>query len=139
MCCYFKTDLYNSENKSFKNSIDSDKDSSLFETEINKVFWYEFNSYEEDYDKHLHLIFSEYFFKVVVGVKIWNKEVIKKKPSELMSVSDEALVYLIYENNRYVWLKIIKMRNYKKVQEKPKYTTERGEIFLIMIGQEKDW
>ena len=55
-----------------------------------------------------------------------------------MSVSDEALVYLIYENNRYVWLKIIKMRNYKKVQEKPKYTTERGEIFLIMIGQEKD-
>jgi len=43
-----------------------------------------------------------------------------------MTVSDEALVYLIYENNRYVWMKQIETNNYKKCDVKPKYTAERG-------------
>ena len=43
-----------------------------------------------------------------------------------MSVSDEALVYLIYENNRYVWMKQIETNNFKKCNVKPKYTAERG-------------
>ena len=43
-----------------------------------------------------------------------------------MSVSDEALVYLIFENNRYVWMKMIETGNYKKCNIKPKYTAERG-------------
>ena len=43
-----------------------------------------------------------------------------------MSISDEALVYLIYENCRNVWIKMIKTGNLKKVDVKSKYTADRS-------------
>ena len=43
-----------------------------------------------------------------------------------MSVSDEALAYLIYENNKDVWMRMIKTKNMKKTDLKTKYTAERG-------------
>ena len=39
----------------------------------------------------------------------------EEKISDIMTVSDEVLVYLIYENNRYVWMKQIETGNFKNV------------------------
>ena len=47
-----------------------------------------------------------------------------------MSVSDEALVYLIYKNKRDVWIKMIETDDYKKCDVKPKYTADRGGSIL---------
>ena len=106
--------------------IDENKDINMFHDNIDKLFTYEFDGSKDNSQSTLHFIFSEHFFKSVVGLKVWKKEITKKKISAIMSVSDEALVYLIYDNNRYVWMKKIKTGNFKKCDIKPKYTAERG-------------
>ena len=62
----------------------------------------------------------------VLGSKTWKKKITTKKLSQIMSVSDEALVYLIYENNKIVWMRMIETKNMKKTDKKTKYTSERG-------------
>ena len=85
------------------------------------------------------IIFYKYFFRNTVNNKIWNKEKRKTKLSEILSISDEALIYLIYENWRNVWLKMIKTGNRKKVDVKIKYTADQNEnIYSTMVGLGKD-
>ena len=43
-----------------------------------------------------------------------------------MNMSDEVLVYLIYENCKQVWMSMIENDNMKKTNVKSKYTEERG-------------
>ena len=123
--CFHK-DLYKGENKGFKTLIDDNKDTHIFQENIDALFTYEFDDSTDNSNDTLHFTFTEHFFKSVVGLKVWKKEITKKKISDIMSVSDEALVYLIFENNRYVWMKMIETGNYKKCNIKPKYTAERG-------------
>ena len=123
---YILPELYKGENNAFKKIIDDNKDIHIFQETMDKIFTYEFEESNDSSMNTLHFFFAEHFFKSVVGLKVWKKEMTKKKLSSIMSVSDEALVYLIYENNRYVWMKQIETNNYKKCNVKPKYTAERG-------------
>ena len=84
----------------------------MFQENITELFSYEFDELKDNAKHTLHFLFTEYFFKAVVGIKVWKKEIAKKKISDIMTVSDEALVYLIYENNRYVWMKQIDTNNF---------------------------
>ena len=64
----------------------------MFHETIDKLFSYEFDESKENSKSKLHFIFTEHFFKSVLGLKVWKKEITKKKISALMSVSGEALV-----------------------------------------------
>ena len=123
---YVISDIYKGQNTSFKSLIDNNEDIHMFQENITTLFSYEFDELIDNSKHTLHFLFTEHFFKAVVGIKVWKKEITKKKISDIMTVSDEALVYLIYENNRYVWMKQIETNNYKKCDVKPKYTAERG-------------
>ena len=108
----------------FKKIIDNNEDNEIFKTDIIYIFNYE--STDQEFKSKLTYFFCEYFFKCIVGSKTWKKEITNKKLSQIMSVSDEALAYLIYENNKIVWMRMIETKNTKKTDVKTKYTAERG-------------
>ena len=108
----------------FQKLIDNNEDNEIFKTDIINIF--DYGSTEQEFKSNLTYFFCEYFFKCIVGSKTWKKEITNKKLSQIMSVSDEALAYLIYENNKIVWMRMIETKNTKKTDVKTKYTAERG-------------
>ena len=108
----------------FQKLINNNEDNEIFKTDIINIF--DYGSTEQEFKSNLTYFFCEYFFKCIVGSKAWKKEIANKKLSQIMSVSDEALAYLIYENNKTVWMRMIVTKNMKKSDIKTKYTAERG-------------
>ena len=118
--------MYNKDDEIFKKNISINGDINLLEENISFIFDYVWIEKDDTFKTNLNFIFYEYFFRSAVSNKVWNKEKNKKTLSEIMSISDEALVYLIYENCRNVWIKMIQTGNRKKVDVKSKYTADRS-------------
>ena len=108
----------------FQKLIKNNEDNDIFKTDIINIFEYDCN--ENEFASDITYAFCEFYFKCVVGSKTWKKEITNKKLSQIMSVSDEALVYLIYEYNKLVRMRMIETKNMKKTDVKTKYTAERG-------------
>ena len=51
----------------------------MFQENITELFSYEFDELKDNSKSTLHFVFTEHFFKVVVGIKVWKKEITKKK------------------------------------------------------------
>ena len=111
----------------FQKIINNNEDNEIFKTDIVNIF--DYNCNDNEFTSNITYTFCEYFFKCVVGSKAWKKEIITKQLSQIMSVSDEALVYLIYENNKVVWMRMIETKNMKKPTRKKIHVRERWKCF----------
>ena len=76
---YLYKDLYKGENKGFKTLIDDNKDTHIFQENIDALFTYEFDEFTDNSNDTLHFTFTEHFFKSVVGLKVWKKRNYKEK------------------------------------------------------------
>lgn len=77
----------------------------------------------------------------VLPKKVWSSNCGKKRLSEFVTVADEALAYLVLENNIVDWLKISRrqVEDTKKRKRDTKYTLVGGSIGQKGGGSKKGW
>lgn len=80
-------------------------------------------------------------FQSVLPKKVWSSNCGKKRLSEFLTVADEALAYLVLENNLVDWLKISRkqVEDTKKRKRDTKYTLVGSTAGQKGGGSKKGW
>ena len=71
--------MYNKDDEVFKQIISINGDINLLEENISIIFDYIWIAKDTTFKKDLNFIFYEYFFRSVVGNKVWNNEKTQEK------------------------------------------------------------
>ena len=74
-------------------------------------------------DMNMYADFFTLFVAPVVGKKKFEHQCYVQKLSEFVSVSNEALALLLYDNNYDRWLDMGKNKDWTMSSVRPKYTT----------------
>ena len=80
-------------------------------------------------------VFCNYFVPCIVGKAAWKRTKAMFVISKIMTVSDEAFLLLVLENNWDLWMEMAEHdRAVKDCQQKPKYTNAKGNGRTIKGG-----
>src|SRR5687768_8382725 len=87
--------------------------------------------------KNMYIDFFRLFVAPVVGKKKFEDLCYRSKLSTFVTISDEALALLIFENNYARWMDMGKNRNWTSSSVRPKYTTGGNAFQTPKSGKKK--